>query len=237
MADVQDAVVAAADLVNRAGARQFEIGYLNDEDDPAFATAGPQWWAHAQYSGTRIIVEGFDRPDQAAEALAQKLLTGAKCRCGKLVALSDGGALFTSGQMADGSTWTPEQARAAGQCRWRRAGSRLGAVMRCTLGASERSTLVSGVERSACPDCAVSPGQPHEDGCDVARCTVCGAQRIGCDHAGSEQGWGHIWTGEWPGDAEVREGLAADLNDLTLKGATDRLRWDGQRWRAGEGEG
>lgn len=41
-----------------------------------------------------------------------------------------------------------------------------------------------------CHDCGVEPGQPHIDGCDVARCTVCGKQRITCDHRDSEVGWG-----------------------------------------------
>lgn len=120
----EDAVVAAVDLVGRAGAREFEIGYLNDEEDDAFAVDGPQWYAHAQYRGARIIEEGHAGPTEAAEGLARQLLTGAKCRCGRLVALSDHGAVFTSGQMADGSTWTPEQAQAAGQCRWTRFGRR-----------------------------------------------------------------------------------------------------------------
>ena len=83
----------------------------------------------------------------------------------------------------------------------------------------------------ACGDCAVEPGQPHQDGCDVARCTVCGWQRISCDHGSSDAGWGHIWTGRWPGDEEVEEGLAPELNDLAMRGATGQLRWDGQRWQ------
>lgn len=120
----EDVLIAAVDLVGRAGARELEVGYLNDEDDPAFAVDGPAWWAHAAYGGHRITVEGFDRPDAAAEALAVKILTGAKCRCGRLVALSDDGAVFTTGAMADGTRWTPEEAKAAGQCRWRRDGRR-----------------------------------------------------------------------------------------------------------------
>lgn len=46
-----------------------------------------------------------------------------------------------------------------------------------------------------CHDCHVAEGQPHEDGCDVARCTVCGQQRITCAHGGSDEGWGEIWNG------------------------------------------
>lgn len=46
-----------------------------------------------------------------------------------------------------------------------------------------------------CPDCHVPPGQPHNDGCDVAHCTECGRQRITCKHGSSDAGWGQIWGG------------------------------------------
>lgn len=118
----EDALVAAVELVGRTGARKFEIGYLNDKDDPSFAEYGPQWWAHAEYRGQRIISENHAYPNDAADGLARRLLTGAKCKCGKLVALSDRGATFLSGHMADGSTWSAEEAAAAGQCRWTRVG-------------------------------------------------------------------------------------------------------------------
>jgi hypothetical protein len=116
----EDAVVAAADLAGRAGATSFEIGYLHD-GVPA-EEAG--WYAHAQYRGTRVTEDGRG-PVEAAEALARRLLTGAKCKCGRLVALSGRGAVVHGGQrMADGSSFTPEQASAAGQCRWTRMGRR-----------------------------------------------------------------------------------------------------------------
>ena len=58
-----------------------------------------------------------------------------------------------------------------------------------------------------CPDCAVKPGEVHQGGCDVERCSVCKGQVISCDCEGRD---GHDpekskWTGEWPGDVECRE--------------------------------
>lgn len=114
----RDKILACANLVGRAGARQFEIGFL-DQEPPH------RWYAHAMYRGARIGVEDHDNPAGAAMALAEKLLTGARCRCGALVALRDGGAVaFTKAHMADGTAWTAKQAAQAGQCRWRLSGDR-----------------------------------------------------------------------------------------------------------------
>ena len=65
---------------------------------------------------------------------------------------------------------------------------------------------------STCPDCAAAVGQPHKDGCDVARCLQTGEQRLQCgsddfpddEHPGLDCGE-DTWTGEWPGTAECRE--------------------------------
>ncbi len=118
----QDALIAAIDLVGRAGAREFQVGYLHDDVPVAEA----DWYAHAQYRGRRIIVEHHAGPVEAAEALALRILTGAKCNhCQALVALNDDGAFaYASAEMADGTSWTAEEAAAAGQCRWRRVGRR-----------------------------------------------------------------------------------------------------------------
>lgn len=67
-----------------------------------------------------------------------------------------------------------------------------------------------------CPDCQVDPGQPHENGCDVEHCSVCGGQRLICD--GDEECIEHDkqfarWTGIWPAAAEA-EYLKMDLNDF-----------------------
>lgn len=75
---------------------------------------------------------------------------------------------------------------------------------------------------SYCNDCGVEVGTPHEDGCDVARCTECGHQRISCDHDDSDVGWGQIWTGIWPGEKEcmewgwLRKDGGPDLNRLAV---------------------
>lgn len=85
-------------------------------------------------------------------------------------------------------------------------------------------------EPRRCPDCGVKPGESHDPGCDVERCRACGFQAIGCDCP--EDTPATMWTGRWPGDVEVAEGLAADLNDLHRKGATGELHWSPalERW-------
>jgi hypothetical protein len=119
----EDVIVACVDLLARSGAKSTEIGWLNDPGDDAYAKHGPQWYAHAQYKGARITTENHADPTAACEALATKVLTGAKCRCGKLVALGAFGAFaYTEGHMADGTTWTALEAEKAGLCRWRRRG-------------------------------------------------------------------------------------------------------------------
>ena len=114
----EDALVAAADLVGRTGAKGFEIGYLHD--DVPIEQAG--WYAHAQYNGVRITEEDHVGPAEAAEALARRLLEGGKCTsCGGLVALSSRGAMFhPSAKLADGTRWDGLPAK---QCRWTRMGN------------------------------------------------------------------------------------------------------------------
>lgn len=116
-----DAITACADLVARTGAKEFKIGYLHDNVPPEQAA----WYAHAQYRGARIGVENHRGPTEAADALSQRLLTGAQCfHCKKLVALSDHGAMAFDTTLVDGTPWTKEQAAKAGQCRWRRMAAR-----------------------------------------------------------------------------------------------------------------
>lgn len=90
-----------------------------------------------------------------------------------------------------------------------------------------------------CYDCGVAPDAPHIDGCDVARCTLCGWQRISCGHFARDVGWGAVWTGEFPGCAEVRKGYGRDLNDLASRAHQGLLEWDqdAQEWRPRTGHG
>ena len=56
--------------------------------------------------------------------------------------------------------------------------------------------LLKEDEAERCPDCQVSVGEPHIDGCDTARCLKTGMQRLqcGCRECGEEK-----WEGHWPG--------------------------------------
>lgn len=82
-----------------------------------------------------------------------------------------------------------------------------------------------------CPDCAVLVGHAHEDGCDIAACTLCGHQRITCAHVFGEGGWGQIWDGTMPGVADARR-FSVDLNELGRMANAGLVEWDQthQRW-------
>jgi hypothetical protein len=54
-----------------------------------------------------------------------------------------------------------------------------------------------------CPDCAVKPGEFHQDGCDVARCRWYGYQRLNCSCKGLS--CNTRWSGIWPGILECQE--------------------------------
>lgn len=118
----EDALVAAVDLVGRAGAQGFEVGFLHDDVPSAEAA----WWAHAQYRGARLAVENQIGPVEAAEALAHRILDGGMCtHCGGLITLTGVGAMFYPNAVSPIPGMAPlteEQARSRPQCRWIRQG-------------------------------------------------------------------------------------------------------------------
>jgi len=112
-----DRILAVADLTGRTGAKTLEMGHV---------PAG--WWAAALYQGGRITVEGQHCPPEAAEALAVRLLTGAKCMgCGGLVSLDGiGGWIGSEQHMTNGESFTVRDAMDKGICHWKRTGKRWG---------------------------------------------------------------------------------------------------------------
>jgi hypothetical protein len=71
-------------------------------------------------------------------------------------------------------------------------------------------------ELRKCHDCDAKPGEPHDAGCDVERCSVCGGQRLQCHCRGHDKAFAR-WTGIWPGKAEA-DFLGLTLNDLYEQG-------------------
>lgn len=58
-----------------------------------------------------------------------------------------------------------------------------------------------------CHDCGAKPGEEHQSGCDVERCSECGGQWISCHcptHARHDPKLAK-WTGDWPGEKEAVE--------------------------------
>lgn len=68
------------------------------------------------------------------------------------------------------------------------------------------------MELLKCYDCGAQPGEQHQDGCDIERCSVCGGQRLGCGCEGHDKQYTK-WTGIWPGSAEAQY-LGIDLNEF-----------------------
>jgi hypothetical protein len=80
--------------------------------------------------------------------------------------------------------------------------------------APRRPPRVPLLRKEECPDCGALIGDPHVSGCDVERCSICGLQWIGCEHArrlgGPRRHLEHdplasVWTGYWPGEVECHD--------------------------------
>jgi hypothetical protein len=93
-----EAIVAAAEIVGRAGGKQFEVGYLYDDETPPpgwpegkpVTAADASWYATARWNGALLKGEG-DHPAEACERLAARILHGGQCvACGNRINLIPG---------------------------------------------------------------------------------------------------------------------------------------------------
>lgn len=115
-------VLAVAALVARAGGKAFEVGYLH-EDAPTVEEAG--WWVVAEWRGVKLSSGSEHRSSgQAADALADRLLNGAQCKCGRIASTNPAGVRGGDATTLLGEDWTFEQQKEAGVCVWRREGDR-----------------------------------------------------------------------------------------------------------------
>lgn len=73
-----------------------------------------------------------------------------------------------------------------------------------------------------CHDCGAKPGEIHQDGCDIERCSVCGGQRLQCECKHHEKEFAR-WTGIWPGEAEVTESEKLVLKHIKLPLTIDQM--------------
>lgn len=78
--EIGDCVVAVAELCERSGARNFEIGHLYDETEVLYHVKGACWWASARYRGARLQVDDQPSPVHAADGLAHMILDGGECQ-------------------------------------------------------------------------------------------------------------------------------------------------------------
>lgn len=104
-----DAIVASAELVGRAGGKDFEVGFL-DEDAPIEQA---RWWASATFNGAKVIVDEQPSGALACELLARKLLDGGMCtHCKRVVRIRPQGYVDPAWNLGKGTK----------ACSWERVG-------------------------------------------------------------------------------------------------------------------
>lgn len=131
-----DILVAAYDLIGRAGASDFEVGY--DTDQPA-----DRWWfAQCTYGDTGAHrAQWYTSAHDAAERLARRIVNGGRCtHCGKVSSL----------QGARGDQRPPGQ---PGVCFWTRTGKRWerGCVDTHADRSATRDAINDFIERTGSP--------------------------------------------------------------------------------------
>jgi hypothetical protein len=107
-----DPVLALAHLADRAGARGLEVGWTcphTPGEPDGHSCEQVTWAAHATYQGARVQTAGHHTPNGAALDLAERLLTGGACRCGRMVVLTDAATTRVDGcrWQLMGQRWTP----------------------------------------------------------------------------------------------------------------------------------
>jgi hypothetical protein len=229
-AEYLDAVIAAAEIVGRSGGKEFEIGWLYDDEEPPpgwpegviVPIEEQQWYATARYKGALLKGEGT-HPALAAERLAARVLHGGQCvRCKQSVNL------------------VPEQGQwSTGNCNWRRVGKHW--VRGCdgdwrplheTRG--QVGFLWPTVfQKSLCPRCAQdlpdrTPARSQVKYGEIRTIFI-------CDHCGMEEyvekqtGVAHAPDTAWPvvrndrGELKVSDDFRVELSEkgVTLNGAMD----------------
>jgi hypothetical protein len=91
-----DAMVALAELVGRSGASTFEV--FEDEDGRVLAVV--------HFQGARVMMDGANG-NEVALKMATRLLTGAQCKCTKLVTLDPAFSKNGCHWRLEGRSWQP----------------------------------------------------------------------------------------------------------------------------------
>lgn len=82
----EDEYEALSRLVDRSGATEFEFGTMNTD---AERIEDAEWYAQSKWRGHRIATGTHRHPSGAIGEMTMLMLTGARCKCGEPVTLSD----------------------------------------------------------------------------------------------------------------------------------------------------
>lgn len=84
--DNRDRMLAASNAIGRSGAKELEIGHLEDGVPVALA----RWYATARYQGAKVSADEHSSPIAAVEDLLRRILVGGGCvKCQRPITLPD----------------------------------------------------------------------------------------------------------------------------------------------------